>query len=163
MKKFAIEYKWALIFSLVSLLWMFFEKSMGWHGENIERHALYTNFFALPALIVYILAIWDKRENYFNGAMSWKQGFLSGGILSVVVAALTPFVQYIAYTYISPNYLENMIAFTTENGAMEMGIAEEYFSLSTQMLESVFFALSAGIVTSAIVAFFLKRNPKGEH
>lgn len=160
MSKFAIEFKWAIVFTVVSLLWMFFEKAMGWHGEHIEQHALYTNFFALPAVIVYILAIWDKRENFFNGSMSWKQGFISGAIVSILVAAFSPLAQYIGYVFISPEYFENMIAFRTENDLMKIELAREYFTLSTFMIQSVFFALSAGIVTSAIVALFLKRNPK---
>ena len=162
MSKFAIEIKWAIIFTVLSLLWMFFEKAMGWHGEHIEQHALYTNFFAIPAIIVYFLAIRDKRENFFNGAMNWKQGFLSGAIVSIIVAVLSPLAQYITHVYITPEYFENMIAFRTENDLMKIEMAKEYFSLSTYMLQSVFFALSAGIVISAIVALFLKRNPKTE-
>jgi hypothetical protein len=158
MSKFAIEIKWAVAFTVVSLLWMFFEKAMGWHGEHIEQHALYTNFFAIPAIIIYVLAIRDKRENFFGGTMTWKQGFLSGSIVSIIVAALSPLEQYVVHTFITPEYLENMVAFSVEKETMKIEAAKEYFSLSSYMISSIFFALSAGIVTSAIVAWFLKRN-----
>ena len=61
MSKFRIEIKWAIIFALATLLWMAFEKSMGWHDVLIEKHAIYTNFFAIIAIAVYVLALLDKR------------------------------------------------------------------------------------------------------
>ncbi len=39
MKKYATEIKWGLIFTIVALLWMVFERLMGWHGENIAQHS----------------------------------------------------------------------------------------------------------------------------
>lgn len=160
MSKFSIEIKWAVAFTVVSILWMFFEKAMGWHGQNIEQHALYTNFFAIPAIGVYILALRDKRENFFDGSMTWRQGFMSGSILSILVAALSPLAQYTVHVYVSPEYLPNMIALSVEKEMMKIEEAKSYFSLSNYMISSIFFALSAGIVTSAVVAWFLKRVSK---
>ena len=37
MKKFIIEAKWAIIFSIALILWMYFEKSMSWHDEKIKH------------------------------------------------------------------------------------------------------------------------------
>lgn len=162
MSKFSIEIKWAVAFTVVSVLWMFFEKAMGWHDQNIEQHALYTNFFALPAIGIYILALRDKRENFFEGIMTWKQGFLSGSIISVLIAALSPLAQYVVHTYITPEYLQNMIALSVEKKMMKIEEAKSYFSLSNYMISSLFFALSAGIVTAAVVAWVLKRAPKTE-
>ena len=61
MKKVGIEIKWGIIFSLVTLLWMWLEKSMGLHNENIEKHATLTIIFAVPAIIVYVLALLDNK------------------------------------------------------------------------------------------------------
>ena len=63
MKNIKIELKWAFIFILTMLLWMLFEKSMGWHDEKIADHATYTNFFAIPAILVYVFALLDKKRN----------------------------------------------------------------------------------------------------
>jgi hypothetical protein len=64
MKKRLIEIKWGLIFVIMMLLWMYFEKSMGWHDENIAEHATYTNLVAIPSIIVYVLALLEKRKKY---------------------------------------------------------------------------------------------------
>ena len=62
MKSKLIEIKWAIIFTIIALLWMMFEKSMGWHDALIAKHALYTNWFGLIAILVYIVALLDKRK-----------------------------------------------------------------------------------------------------
>lgn len=162
MKKFAIEIKWAFIFVLVQLAWMYFEKLMGWHDENIARHAVYTNFFAIPAIIVYVLGLRDKRENYFDGQMTWMQGFVSGVVISLVVAVLTPVSQYIISTWITPDYFDNIIAYSVEQGELTIEEAQKHFNMSSYILQGVFGAMVMGVVTSAVVALFLKKGKRGE-
>lgn len=158
MKKFAIEIKWGIIFTIVSLLWMFLEKGLGWHDESISEHAIYTNLFAIVAIALYVFALLDKRNNFFNGKMTWSQGFISGIIISAVVAILSPLAQYITHEFITPDYFENIIAYSVESGAMQREAAEEYFSLSSYIIQSFFFALVVGVVTSAIVALFVRKK-----
>ncbi|WP_304038224.1 DUF4199 domain-containing protein, partial [Mesonia mobilis] len=90
MKNFRIEFRWAIIFSMFTLLWMYFEKSMGWHDELISKHAIYTNLIAIPYLIIFVIALINKREKDFNGVMTWKQGLVSGTIISAIIAVFTP-------------------------------------------------------------------------
>ncbi|MCH4821612.1 DUF4199 domain-containing protein [Gramella lutea] len=158
MKKFSIEIKWGIIFSIVSLAWMFLEKGLGWHDQNIAQHAIYTNFFAVVAIVIYVLALLDKRKNFFNGRMTWSQGFISGIVISIVVAILSPIGQYITHNFITPDYFNNVIEYSVESGTMEKEAAEEYFNLTSYIIQSFFFALVVGVVTSAIVAFFVKRK-----
>lgn len=156
MKKFSIEIKWGIIFSVISLLWMFLEKGLGWHDENIAQHAIYTNLFAIVAIVIYVLALLDKRKNFYHGKMNWSQGFISGIVVSIVVAVLSPLGQYITHEFITPDYFENVIAHSVEYGAMSQEAAEEYFNLTSYVIQSFFFALVVGVVTSAIVAYFVR-------
>lgn len=158
MKKFSIEIKWGIIFTIISLLWMFLEKGLGWHDENIAQHAIYTNLFAIVAIALYVLALLDKRKNFYNGKMTWSQGFISGIIISIVVAVLSPLAQYITHEFITPDYFDNVIEYSVQSGGMTRTAAEEYFNLTSYIIQSFFFALVVGVVTSAIVAFFVKRK-----
>ena len=158
MKKYSIELKWGIIFTAIALLWMLFEKQMGWHDEHIADHANYTNFFAVLAILVYLQALLDKRKNFYGGYMSWKQGFVSGLIVSVVVAMLSPLSQYITNTFITPDYFENAIRYSIESGMMTREEAEETFNMQTYVINSFFFAFIVGAVTSAIVAVFVSRK-----
>ena len=156
MEKFKIELKWALIFSICLLIWMYFEKTMGWHDEKIKFQPIYTMLFGLVSIIIYVLALLDKKKNYYNNTIDWKQGFLSGAILSLAVAVLTPIVLYIIFEYISPAYFTNIISYKIENSKMTLEDAEKYFSLSNYLYTNTFSTLSNGIVMSAIISFFIK-------
>src|SRR5690606_26545271 len=107
---------------------------------------------------IYVLALLDKRKTAYQGKMSWKQGFISGIILSVIIALFSPIVQYITANTISPEYFPNAIKHIVDSGKMGQEIAESYFNLKSYVLQGVFGALSMGIVTGAIVAFFVKKQ-----
>ncbi len=158
MKKFAIEIKWGIIFTLASLLWIFIEKSLGWHDELIAKHAIYTNFFAFVAILIYFLAIWDKRKSFYDGKLTWTQGFVSGIVVSIVVAILSPLAQYISTSLISPEYFPNAINNAVENAQMSRENAEDFFNLNSYIIQGFFTALVMGTVTSAIVALILRKK-----
>ncbi len=156
MKKIAIEIKWGFLFAIITLLWMMLEKELGWHDELIEKHAIYTNFFAFVAIIIYVIALLDKRKNYYDGRMSWKQGFISGIWIAVVVSALSPLTQYITSTIITPEYFPNVIKASVELGLKTQEEAAKYFTLQNYIIQSTIGALLMGTITAAIVALFVK-------
>lgn len=156
MKNIKIEIKWALIFVVMMLAWMMMEKSLGWHDEKIAQHATLTNFVAIPAIIVYVLALLDKKKSYYHGQMSYKQGFISGLVITLIVALLSPLSQYITSEFITPEYFANVINYAVESGQMTQTDAEAYFNLKSYLIQSVIGALVMGVVTSAIVAIFVK-------
>ena len=159
MKKFSIEIKWAIIFSIITLLWMILEHSLGWHDENIAKHSVYSNIFAVLAIAIYFMAIKDKKDNFFTGNMNFRQGFISGVILSIFIALLSPIVNFITFKFIAPNFFENFINYAVANKIQTQIQAEAYFNLKSYLLQGFFGSLSMGVVTSAIVAFFLKSKP----
>src|SRR5690554_7181183 len=77
MEKFKLEIKWAFIFIAMSLLWMVLEKAVGLHSTHIDKHMYVTNLFAIPAILIYVLALREKKTKDYNGVMSFKQGFVS--------------------------------------------------------------------------------------
>lgn len=157
MKSIRIELKWALIFSVVSLLWMFFEKSMGWHDALIENHATYTNFIAPIAVVIYVFALLDKRKQ-IGGMITWKQGFVSGAIISMIVALLSPLTQYITHEFITPSFLENARTFAIDSNVVSTEEAEAFFTFKNYVIQSFIGALLMGLITSSVVAFFVKKN-----
>ena len=156
MKNIKIEIKWAVIFVAMMLAWMFLEKSLGYHDEKIADHPFFTNFVAIPSIAIYIFALLDKKQNFYYGLMSYKQGFISGLIISVIVAILSPLSQYITTEFITPDYFSNVINYAVEQGEMTRDEAEGYFNLKSYILQSVIGALVMGLLTSAIVAIFVK-------
>lgn len=161
MKNLRIELRWGILFSLALMIWMFVEKSLGWHDEHISSQ-LGNHFMVLPVLyaIVYYFALREKRENYYKGIMSWQQGILCGGIVSAVVAILSPLTQYFIYHFISPDYFQNIIDYEMHKAHFPMSQknAIDFFSMKSFIIQGVFFSLSMGIVVSAVLALFMRKK-----
>ena len=157
MKKNKIEIKWAIIFSVVGLLWMLLEKLVGLHSTHIDKHMYLTSLFAIPAIIVMVMALKDKKKNFYAGQMSYKQGLISGIILSALIALLSPLTQWITSTIITPEYFPNVIAYSVETGYHKsLEEAEAYFNLKNYMVQSMLGAFVMGIVTTAIAMIFIR-------
>ena len=155
--KLKTEIKWALLFAVMSLVWMWLEKLVDLHDVHIDKHMYLTNLFAIPAIILYVLALKDKKNADLGGQMSYKQGFISGVIITLIVALLAPLTQWITSTIITPEYFPNVIAHSVKTGFhASQEEAEAYFNLNNYMVQSVIGALIMGVVTSAIVAIFVK-------
>lgn len=157
MQKFSIEIRWALILTILSILWSLLEKQMGLHDKQIAKHMLYNIIFTLVAFPVYLLALRDKRFNYFNNIMTWAKGFVSGAIISVIVAILSPGVTLLTYTIISPHYFKTAIAQAVGKGAT-LTNAEMYFNMESYLLQNAFTALSMGLVISSVAALFARNE-----
>ncbi len=158
MNKYRIEIKWAVIFSIVMIVWMLGEKYFGLHDKYIAEHSFYTSFFGIVAIGIYLLALYDKRKNYYNGVMNWQKGFKSGAILTLGVVILSPFVQLLISQVISPDYFRNITEYSIEAGEMNREEAEIYFSLQNYILQSIVWAAVTGIITAAIAALILRRK-----
>ena len=156
MNKYKIEIKWGIIFVVMTILWMTMEKLTGLHDVNIEKHATVTNLIFFPAIITYVLALLDKKKNFYNGTMSYKQGFISGVIISVVVALFSPITQYLTSVIISPDYFTNAIEYAVETEAQTREEAENFFNLNNFIVVGFIGSLIMGIITAAIVALFTK-------
>src|SRR3546814_16706793 len=104
MKNIKIEIKWAIIFLIVTFVWMFMEKLIGLHDQYIKQHEIITNLFAIPAIAIYAFALLNKRKKFYNGVMTYKQGFMSGLIITIIFTVLEPIKQYIVSVFISTGH-----------------------------------------------------------
>lgn len=144
----------------MSLLWIYLERITGLHHEHIEYHSIYTNLFAIPAIIVYVLALRDKKYKFYDGVISYKDAFTSGVILTLMISLLSPLSTYASLEYISPDFFRNAIEKSVELEMMTRPEALEYFNTQNYMLQSLMFGPVFGIVTTAIVALFIRSKTK---
>ncbi|NJB85848.1 hypothetical protein GGR26_001616 [Lewinella marina] len=158
MNRYRIELKWAVIFTLMMLGWLFLERLAGLHDVYLAYHPTYTNLVAIPAAIVYVLALRDKREHYYGGEMSYRQGFTAGVVMTVMVAVLSPLAQLITHTIVTPDYFTNVIRYSVEQGYLTQAEAEANFNLSSYVFQAFIGSLVLGLLTAAIVAFFVRRR-----
>jgi hypothetical protein len=161
MKHIAIELKWAVIFSVVTLVWMVLEKLCGLHGKYIDYHLYLTNLFAIPAIIVMVMALKDKKKTFYHGQMTYKQGLIAGIILSVIIALLSPITLWITSYVISPEYFPNVIKRSVEIGYFKtIADATANFNYKNYAIQGAIGALVMGIITSVIAMIFIRTKSK---
>ena len=157
MKNIKIESKWAIIFSIMGLLWMVLEKLCGLHGKYIDYHLYLTNLFSIPAIIVMVMALKAKKKNFYDGRMNYKQGLISGIILSIIIALLSPLTQWVTSFVITPEYFPNVIKRSVEIGYFKTTAeAEANFNYQNYAIQGAIGALVMGIVTTAIAMIFIR-------
>lgn len=153
-----LEIKWGFIFFIASLLWMYFEKLIGWHGEKISQHATMTMLFAVIAIGIYVFALLEKRRKHYNNRMTWLEGFMCGLMITLVVVVLSPVAQIITSKVISPEYFPNVIDYAVNVEKKDRTEMESHFNLKSYILMGIIGALGMGVVTSAIVAIFVRKK-----
>lgn len=156
MKNYTIEIKWALIYVIISFIWIFIQKYLGFFDENISMHLFFSVLIVFILIPLFLLAQTDKKKNFLNGKMTWKQGFISGGIIIVMATLFVPLLQYLTYEVINPDFFSKTIALYTQSGKMTAIDAATRFNLKSYIIQGVSDSLSFGIIFSALTAFFTK-------
>ena len=161
MKNIKIEIKWAVIFSIMGLLWMVLEKLCGLHSTYIDYHLYLTNLFAIPAIIIMVMALKDKKKNFYNGQITYKQGLISGIILSIIIALISPLTQWITSYVITPEYFPNVIKRSVEIGYYKTTEeAQANFNYKNYAIQGAIGALIMGIVTTVIAMIFIRTKKR---
>ena len=157
MKNIKIELKWAIIFSIAGLVWMVLEKLTGLHDKYLDYQMYLTNLFAIPAIYIMILALKEKKRKDYAGTMTYIQGLISGSILSLIIALLSPLTQWITSYVITPEYFTNVIKRSVELGYYSTTAeAQANFNYENYALQGAIFAFFIGVVTTAIAMVFIR-------
>jgi hypothetical protein len=151
------EIKYALGFFMMTLFWMAMERLFGLHSTYIEKHATYTNLYAIPSVLIYVFALLEKRKSY-NGIITYGQAFKCGLLMTVYITLLSPVSQYITSVYITPHYFENAINYTVTTGKMTQDAAIAEFNLNNYLMYSVIGSIVMGLFTTGLVSLFVKRS-----
>lgn len=59
------------------LLWMIMEKLAGLHDQYLQQQQFATTLILIPSVIIYVLALPDKKKNSPVWAPAWPQGLYS--------------------------------------------------------------------------------------
>jgi hypothetical protein len=154
--KIRILIKWAVLFTLMYLGWMYLEKAIGLHHHNSEMHSRITNLMALPALAIYVLALWEIKKKVYQARINFAQGFQAGLIMSAFILVLGPLRQYITTTYIIPDFFDQSIAHALEGGDTTLEQAHAYFNLKSYILLTLLGDIFMGVVTSVVAALVVR-------
>lgn len=161
-QQYKTEIKWAVYYSIFLLLWTTAERIAGLHDHHIALQQNLSILLLIPAVIFYVLQLIDKRKSFFDGNMSYVQGFFSGIIFTVCIMILAPFVQFISYYIISPHYFANLIKYSVSNNLYTKDQAAQQFNYGNFLFINEVFQMITGVVFAAFVALFLKNDSASE-
>lgn len=159
MKNYKIELKWTAVFVAMAIVWHIVEHGLGFHGERIAAQQGFNRMILVPAVIIYVLALRDKRKNFYEGIMTYKQGLWSGFMLSVMVSLISPVYSYINLKLISPEFFPNMINYASSAGLMTRAEAEAQFTFTNYVIIGVVAGVVTGLILSSIIMIFLRFKP----
>lgn len=134
---------------------MLLERLAGLHDKNIHLHPIISGLFFIPAVLVYVRALRAKKRQ-LGGVANYQQLLISGLLMTVVVTLLSPLAQYITSYWITPDYFTNMIAYSVSNEKLSQEEAEATFNFKTYLLQTVLFTPTAGVLTTAVAALFIR-------
>lgn len=151
MEKYKVEIKWSLIFAVVYFLWLFLEKYLGYHSEKALHEQIFNLLFVPIFILIYFLALKEKKKEILNNEMSWKDGFGCGLILTLLISITSTFVVFVFFTYVSPDFFETAISMSKKKE-----IAQINYNLQVFVKNNIFDKLSFGIVFTSLISYFIK-------
>lgn len=93
--------------------------------------------------------------------MDYKQGLISGVILSAFIALISPLTQWLISFVISPEYFPNVIKRSVEIGYYKTTAeAEANFNYKNYAMQGAIGALGMGIITTAFAMIFIRTKNK---
>jgi Protein of unknown function (DUF4199) len=161
LKQFAIGLKWALIHSLMYLAWMLAERFAGLHDTRLDQQPMLGPLIMIPSIVIYGLMLRDRKRS-LEGRMTYRQGFLSGCVLTAFIVILSPLNQLLTLHVISPDYFANLIAYTVTQGALTPEQARQQFSFGNYVVTGLIAGTLTGILFSAILAVFTRSRTQDQ-
>lgn len=165
----ALEFKFGILISIFTLIWIAFEQLLGFQDEYVEWHKIVTNF----SLVIPIIGIWMALKQYKMAKVSkysFQKGFAIGFRITLINTVLIIPIIYVFYNFINPDWAQTMI-YNAKKEALEKGQdtlkameeARSYFNMNYYMIQSVIETFIFGTLISSILAFLAKNRGKSKN
>ncbi|MBI1225727.1 MAG: DUF4199 family protein [Bacteroidetes bacterium] len=101
-----IETKWAIIPTVVILIWMLVAQALGlFTVEKFPTTQLIGIVIStLTFAVTYFMVTKEKRDHDYNGVMSWSEGFWTAARMTLIYIPISCFVFYLYIQYMNPGY-----------------------------------------------------------
>ncbi len=146
------ETKWAIIAAVALFLILIIEKMM---GLQVMDRAGTGGLIGLVIgivlfIVVYFMETREKREYELNGMMSWKEGFWSAAIMTIIFIPLSCLLVYIFLKFINPGAAGSWMEFSNNPTGKD--------PVNNFMYLHLLNGLSLGLIFSLIIPFFTKKE-----
>jgi hypothetical protein len=150
-----IELRYAVLTSLLVLLWLIMEFEIGLQDKYVAFHPYISLLAFLIPVVTYRLAIREKIEEKY-GKLSFKQAFVSGLLMTFFCSILAVPIQIGFQKLVNPDFFETMITYTAQKSHSTMEQAAQYFNPRNYIAEQVLYTFIIGTIISLILAFRMR-------
>ena len=150
-----IELRYAVLTSLLVLLWLIMEFEIGLQDKYVAFHPYISLLAFLIPVVTYRLAIREKIEEKY-GKLSFKQAFVSGLLMTFFCSILAVPIQIGFQKLVNPDFFETMILHAAQSGKTSPEQALAFFNLRSYIIESTLYTFLFGVVLSLVFAFRMR-------
>ena len=162
MTNFRLEIRYAVLITLLMLLWLCVEYMIGLHDKFIAYHPYITMFALIIPVVCARMAVKEKLD-LLNGKLSFKEAFITGFLIAFFAAVLSIPSQIIFHKVINPDFFDSMIDYAgkrAETLQMDVSKAREeasmYFNLTSYIIQAGLGTLVFGTIIAAFMAWRMK-------
>ena len=152
-----IALKYGILFSIMTLTWLTLEYVTGFHTTLINYHPIVTNFILIPAIILFRKAMIEIKASSTE-PLAFRNYFIEGLKISLIITILSPVEQYIFSYYINPDFYHAMIENAVAGNHASREQAEAYFNFNNYVTESLIGSAFMGILFSGIGAWRMSKS-----
>lgn len=149
------ETKWSLIISLLAFLLFNVEMLLGLHEPEMFDNWQIAD--PLLSLAIFLFGYWmmfrQKRDLQLGGHMSWRKGFWTGAIATLLLIPPSTLLVYVFITWINPMF---PLVFAEKTGQYDYMRDSVGLFLTGHVLSTML----VGLLLSVILPFFLRKSHK---
>jgi hypothetical protein len=161
---FRLEIRYAVLISLLLLLWLALEFLFGVQDKYIKYQPL-SSMFALSIPVVCNWLAVKEKTKLQHGLITFKQAFVTGFTIAAFASVLVVGCHFVFHTVINPDFFQNMIRYSEQRAAiLNQSIsaakagAELYFNLGSYLLQCFLGTLFFGTIISAVIAWRMQTS-----
>lgn len=159
-----IALRYAVLISLLMLLWLSLEYMVGLHDRLAAFHP-YVTLLSLAIPVYCLRKALNDLQDEEPRPLTFRQALVTGLLITFFSAVLAVPTQIIFHQLINPDFFQNMKEYAVqraislhEDADKARQAAEMYFNLGSYLTQSVFATLLGGGILSLLMAWYKTRR-----
>lgn len=157
MKKISLELKWALILGIVHLFFILIDRLFGiYEFESISKIVFSGIPFTISSIYSFTFALFNIKSRRLLSEMTYKDGFKSGTIITLLFLLLLPIIHSLAYLA-NPNYFSDAIQYAIINNKLTLEQAQFQYSFTFYLITNIITSTFSGLLMSSLIPLIVNK------
>ncbi|TVR77466.1 MAG: DUF4199 domain-containing protein [Saprospirales bacterium] len=155
--KYKHEFRWAVVLTAFSGLWLFLAYLLGFLDKRIDLYLSLQSLWLIPASLIFYWAIKNLRDGQNKGELSFWQGVQSGTLIAVIAIPMHILLNLLFFYTLGAGFFEAAIQYSIELG-MDPRELEVFYSFPALLFRETTGLIAFGFIISLFLSMFLKRE-----